>query len=393
MRVPIDEVVHFDAITSHPTTGAAADADSTPTFDVYEEATDTGLLGATNLTKRTSLTGNYRGTFTASAANGFEAGKWYSAVVSATVNSVAGKAAVLHFFVEPAQAVAGVSLVDAKYLAGAAVTATTSVTFPSACTVATTTGAVGSVTGAVGSVTGAVGSVTGAVGSVTGNVGGLVVGTVAGVTPAIAGDAMALTAGERTTLTASIWNAATSGMTTVGSIGKKLADWSIHSAADVWAVATRVLTAATNITSTGGTTVPQTGDSFAIVNHGTYGNAALNTDLDAIIAYLDTEIAAILEDTGTTLPAQIAALNNLSAAQVNAEVVDVIATDPAAELASVPAANASIKAKITFLAMLARNLQTRTATTAILKADDGTTTVATSTISDDATTFTRTEWV
>lgn len=44
-------------------------------------------------------------------------------------------------------------------------------------------------------------------------------------TAAQAGDAMALTSGERTTLAASIWNALTSGMTTVGSIGKKLADW------------------------------------------------------------------------------------------------------------------------------------------------------------------------
>ena len=39
-----------------------------------------------------------------------------------------------------------------------------------------------------------------------------------------------------------------------------------------------------------------------------------------IAAFLDTEIAAILEDTGATIPAQIAALNNLSASQVNAEV-------------------------------------------------------------------------
>ena len=44
--------------------------------------------------------------------------------------------------------------VNATKLGGAAVTATTSVTFPAASTVATTTGAVGSVTGAVGSVTG-----------------------------------------------------------------------------------------------------------------------------------------------------------------------------------------------------------------------------------------------
>lgn len=37
---------------------------------------------------------------------------------------------------------------------------------------------------------------------------------------------------------------------------------------------------------------------------------------DSIIGYLDTEIAAILEDTSTTIPAQISGLNNLSSAQV-----------------------------------------------------------------------------
>lgn len=45
--------------------------------------------------------------------------------------------------------------------------------------------------------------------------------------PSKAGDAMALTSDERTTLTASVWNALLSGLTTVGSIGKKLADWVI----------------------------------------------------------------------------------------------------------------------------------------------------------------------
>lgn len=166
--IPIDEVVHFDAITSHPTTGAAADADSTPTFDVYEEATDTGLLGATNLTKRTSLTGDYRGTFTASAANGFEAGKWYNVIVSATVNAIAGKGVVLTFRVAPAETSAGVPQVRASAIADGAISAPTLASdtitdakVASDVTIASVTGAVGSVTGAVGSVTGAVGSVTG----------------------------------------------------------------------------------------------------------------------------------------------------------------------------------------------------------------------------------------
>jgi len=62
-----------------------------------------------------------------------------------------------------------------------------------------------------------------------------------------------------------------------------------------------------------------------------------------------------------------------------------------AEAAAVPAANASLWAKINFLFLKARNKSTQTATTLLVKADDGTTTVATSTVSDDGTTYTRGE--
>jgi hypothetical protein len=117
--IPIDDVVHFDAVTSDPTTAAVSDADSTPTFDVFEEATDTAILSAQNFTKRTSKTGNYRGAFTASAANGFEAGKWYNVIASATVNGVAGKCVVLTFRCAPAENVAGYPLVDVTYADGA----------------------------------------------------------------------------------------------------------------------------------------------------------------------------------------------------------------------------------------------------------------------------------
>lgn len=53
---------------------------------------------------------------------------------------------------------------------------------------------------------------------------------------------------------------------------------------------------------------------------------ATAANLATLTAYVDTEVAAVLEDTGTTIPAQIAALNNLSAAQVNTE-VDTALTD------------------------------------------------------------------
>ena len=114
--VPIDEVVYFDVTTHHPATGAVTDADSTPTFEVFEEATDTDIGVGGNLTKRTSKTGNYRGTFTASAANGFEAGKWYSVIASATVNAIAAKAVAKSFRCAPAESSAGVPIVDTKVL-------------------------------------------------------------------------------------------------------------------------------------------------------------------------------------------------------------------------------------------------------------------------------------
>ena len=52
--IPLDEVFHFDVITSSPTTGAATDADSIPTFAVYEESTDTDIGVGGNMTKRLS---------------------------------------------------------------------------------------------------------------------------------------------------------------------------------------------------------------------------------------------------------------------------------------------------------------------------------------------------
>lgn len=110
-------------------------------------------------------------------------------------------------------------------------------------------GSVGSVTGAVGSVTGnvggSVGSVTGAVGSVTGNVGGNVTGSVGSFT---------------TAAIQSIWDDLVVNNTVVGSIGKLVSDnlnapVGNNTPALMWANATRVLTAGTNIVLAKGTGV------------------------------------------------------------------------------------------------------------------------------------------
>jgi hypothetical protein len=119
---------------------------------------------------------------------------------------------------------------------------------------------------------------------------------------------------------------------------------------------------------------------------------ATAANLSTVAGYLDTEIAAILEDTGTTLPAQIAALNNLSAAEVNAEVLDVLNTDTFAEPGQgAPAATASLAAKIGYLYKAWRNKITQTSTEYKLFADDAATVDQKATVGDDGTTFTKGE--
>jgi hypothetical protein len=70
-----------------------------------------------------------------------------------------------------------------------------------------------------------------------------------------------------------------------------------------------------------------------------------------------------------------------------------IATTTVAESAAVPAATATLTDKIRWLATIARNKITTTATTQTLLADDNATTVGASTISDDGSTATRGKYV
>lgn len=79
-------------------------------------------------------------------------------------------------------------------------------------------------------------------------------------------------------------------------------------------------------------------------------------------------------------------------AQVNAEVIDVLDVDTAAELTAVPAAVTTIKAQLAWLFVLARNKILQTATTQTLRNDADAGTIATAALSDDSTTHTRAEW-
>jgi len=126
--------LHFG--TSSTTTGAATNADSTPTVNVAEDGVALGYAPTvTNIT-----TGLYMVQIDCTGGNGFEAGRRYSVYVAATVGTIAGRDGIGEFEVLATDLNTGVA-----------------------------------------SVVGAVGSVTGAVGSVTGNVGGNVVGSVGSV--------------------------------------------------------------------------------------------------------------------------------------------------------------------------------------------------------------------
>lgn len=79
-------------------------------------------------------------------------------------------------------------------------------------------------------------------------------------------------------------------------------------------------------------------------------------------------------------------------ADIAQEISDALTVDTYAEPTSPPAATASLKDKIGWLAIKARNKITQTATTQTIFADDGSTTVATSTVSDSSGTATRGEY-
>lgn len=120
---------------------------------------------------------------------------------------------------------------------------------------------------------------------------------------------------------------------------------------------------------------PQTADHTAAI-------AAIQSDTNDLQTQIGTAGAGLTD---------LGGMSTAMKAQVNAEALDVLATDTHIELASVPPATSSIKDKITWLFMLARNKIEQTSTTTTLRADDTTTSVATSTVSDDGTTATRGE--
>jgi len=202
------------------------------------------------------------------------------------------------------------------------------------------TGSVASVTGTVGSVTGNVGgNVVGSVASVTGNVGGNVVGSVASVAGNVGGN-----------VTGSVGSMAAGGITAAsiatGAVDADAlaADAGTEIGTAVWASATRELTSGNNI--------------------------------------------ALAKGTGVT------GFNDLSAAQVNAEVLDVVGTDTMAQLAqAAPTSTPTMKTALMQLYMWNRNKTAESSDSMKMYDDAGTTVLQKSALSDAAGILTKDEIV
>lgn len=87
----IDDTCTFYANSHTPATGAAVDADAVPGYRVYEDETGTPILtGSMALLDDANTVGFYSEQITLSAANGFEAGKSYCVRITLVVGGVTG---------------------------------------------------------------------------------------------------------------------------------------------------------------------------------------------------------------------------------------------------------------------------------------------------------------
>lgn len=121
-------------------------------------------------------------------------------------------------------------------------------------------------------------------------------------------------------------------------------------------------------------------------------NAATTVTTSLTTTFTGSVTGNVNGNVGGNVTGSVGSLATQAKADVNAEVVDALATDTYAEPGQgAPAATATLAAKINYLYKAWRNKKTQTSTTWSLYADDTTTVDQKSTVSDDGTTATRGE--
>ena len=133
-----------------------------------------------------------------------------------------------------------------------------------------------------------------------------------------------------------------------------------------------------------------TGSTKSITVSEAFTSAPANADEFLILATHEHSINEI--QNGLATSSEIAALNDISTADVNSEILDVLTVDTFAEPSSVPAAATSLANKLSWVYTLNRNKLTQTSTTLTVRNDADGANVASAPVSDDGTTFTRGEY-
>lgn len=114
-----------------------------------------------------------------------------------------------------------------------------------------------------------------------------------------------------------------------------------------------------------------------------------HTTIDTTADY----VTKILEDTGTTVPGLIAALNDLSNADINAQVADVLKVDTITEMSQgAPPTPPTMEQVLNYLYVMMRNKNEQTSTEHSIYDDAGTTKLFKAGTTDDGTTFTKEEY-
>lgn len=115
-------------------------------------------------------------------------------------------------------------------------------------------------------------------------------------------------------------------------------------------------------------------------------------NLSGSVGSVTGAVGSVTGNVGGNVTGSIGSLATQAKADVNAEVVDTLATDTYAEPGQgTPSATTTLSAKINYLYKAWRNKVTQTSTTYSLYADDTTTVDQKATVSDDSTTFTKGE--
>lgn len=360
MLVPLGDTYYFKFTTRDFDTGAPQTLGGTPALSVYEENNLTQITAGITLTASyDSVTGLNDVAIVATSGNGYEVGKYYDVVITTgTVDTVSVVGEVVgHFRVGPAEdAGAGIPDVNVTHVGDTVQTAGDLAALIT--TVDTVVDAIDTLTKAAG--TGDLAAMKLAVDNIETDT--------ADMQPKLGTPVTSISADIATV------------DTEVGQIKTKtdyLPSATAGAAGGVFIAGTN---AATTVTTSFTTTF--TGNLTGSV-----------ASVTGAVGSVTGAVGSVTGNVGGNVTGSVGSLGTTAKQDVNDQVADVVNTDTLAEVSGVPAANASLSAKVNWLFVLSRNKGTQTATTKTIRNDADSGDIATSTHTDDGTTFTRGEWV